>query len=92
METKTHRLQVTLSEQTLTMVEEIVGKGLYRSKSAFLNEAARVHATRLKKARLLRSLRAGYMTRAEQNLALVNEWEPASTELSPEERGKGNPA
>ncbi len=85
IDNKTQRLQVTLSETTLRLIEDIVAKGRFQSKSAFLNEAARIYATRLKRANLKRKLRAGYMARAEENRKLVNEWEAASSELLSDE-------
>lgn len=79
--TKTKRFQITLPASTVQMIEEIRQKGGYDSLSAFLNEAARRHAVRVKRASLKRTLRAGYQSRAARDLDAVEEWDAASNDL-----------
>lgn len=75
IDTKTRRLQVTLSDSTVDLIDKLLKEGYHTSRSAFLNEAARHYATRLKRAQLKRQLRAGYLTRAQRDKELVQEWE-----------------
>ena len=78
---KTHRLQITLPDDTVKLIDDIRKQGRFSSRSGFLNQAAQHYALRLKKAALKRKLRSGYLARAERDRALLSEWESASGEL-----------
>ena len=78
---KTKRFQITLPGTTVQMIENIRQKGDYDSLSAFLNEAARHYAVRIKRANLKRALRAGYQKHAARDRDAVEEWAAASSEL-----------
>jgi len=75
IDTKTRRLQVTLSGTTVELIDKLLKEGYSTSRSAFLNEAALHYATRLKRAQLKRQLRTGYLARAQRDQELVQEWE-----------------
>jgi Arc/MetJ-type ribon-helix-helix transcriptional regulator len=78
---KTKRFQITLPATTVQMIDDIRQKGEFDSLSAFLNEAARRYAVRLKRATLKRALREGYQARAARDRHAVDEWDVASNEL-----------
>ena len=78
---KTERINISLPKSTLALIDRVWPKKKFRSRSAFLDEAARTHAFRLQKASLKRSLRLGYKKRAGENLELVSLWENSSAEL-----------
>ena len=81
---KTRRLQVTLRSSTVDMIDELKRDGYLNSRSAFLDEAARHHATRLKRAHLKRQLRSGYRARVRRDAELNQDWEAASPDALPE--------
>ena len=74
---KTKRLDITLPTKTI----ELIDKQGFRSRSAFLDEAAKRYIARLRRSNIKRKLRAGYLSRAERDLDMVNEWEGASSGL-----------
>lgn len=78
---KTERLQVTLPASTVKMIDDIRSRGHFKSRSGFLNEAARVFAIRLKKAELKRKLKAGYRKRANRDRELTREWDAVNAEF-----------
>lgn len=81
IDNKTQRLQVTLSVSTVKMIDAILKEMNLSSRSAFLNEAAKQYAARLKRAHLNRALKAGYKERAERDALLLREWESTSYEV-----------
>jgi len=85
VENKTERLNISLPRKTLELIDQVWRQSQFKSRSAFLDEAARRYAFRLQRARLKHKLRDGYRARADQSLYLVNEWETASTELLADE-------
>jgi len=78
---KSQRFQITLPSTTVQMINDIRQQAPFNSLSGFLNEAARIYAVRFKKASLKRRLKAGYLTRAERDRAVADEWDPTSNEL-----------
>ena len=80
-ENKTERLNITLPTKTVKLIDRVWRKKQFKSRSAFLNEAAQRYATRLNKASLLRQLRSGYKANIINDADLVNEWENTSKEL-----------
>ena len=78
---RTKRIDIVLPEQTIELIDKTWPKQGFRSRSSFLNEAARIYVFRLEKARMKRSLKSGYISRAERDLSTVNDWEATSTEL-----------
>ena len=81
IQSKTKRIDIVLPEQTIELIDKTWPKQGFRSRSSFLNEAARRYAIRLKKAGIKRNLKDGYISRAERDLGTVSDWEVASTEL-----------
>ncbi len=81
IENKSRRLQVTLPDATVQMIDEILAEAGIKSRSAFLNEAALQYASRLKRAHLKRVLRSGYKARAERDAQVEQEWSHVSKEV-----------
>jgi metal-responsive CopG/Arc/MetJ family transcriptional regulator len=84
------RINVSLPKRTIVLIDRVWQQARFKSRSEFLDEAARLHAMRLQRTKLKRQLKAGYLARAERDLQLVNEWEVASTELLNDEPNDGN--
>lgn len=80
-ENKTERLNITLPTNTVKLIDRVWRKKHFKSRSAFLNEAARRYATRLNKATLIRQLRSGYKANVINDADLVNEWDNASNDI-----------
>jgi metal-responsive CopG/Arc/MetJ family transcriptional regulator len=78
---KTERVNVSLPKSTLRLIDQVWPNKKFRSRSSFLNEAARTHAIRLQRASLKRSLRSGYKRKAKENLDLLSLWESSSSEV-----------
>jgi len=78
---RTERLQITLPKNTIRLIDGVWPKGPFKSRSSFLDHAARRYAVRLQKATLKRRLKNGYLARAERESELMSEWETASNEL-----------
>lgn len=81
IDNKTRRLQVTLPDSTVKMIDEILEEAGIKSRSAFLNEAAQQYASRLKRAHLKQLLRAGYKAHAQRDADIEREWSNASNEV-----------
>ncbi len=71
------RINVTLPPETLELIDRVSKD----SRSEFINKAVRFYANRLQRARLKRKLRQAYLERAEEDLAIAQEWEPIEREL-----------
>jgi metal-responsive CopG/Arc/MetJ family transcriptional regulator len=78
---KTERINVSLPKSTLRLIDKVWPNKKFRSRSSFLDEAARTHALRLQRASLKRSLRSGYQKKAKENLDFVSLWESSSNEV-----------
>ena len=75
---KTKPVNLTLRETTISMVEMIYKKHHFNSRSAFADEAIRYYARRLERAKLKKKLKEAYKARAQEEIELASEWEPAS--------------
>lgn len=75
------RINISLPKRTVALIDRVWQQARFKSRSEFLDEAARLHAMRLQRAKLKRRLKAGYVARAERDQQLVNEWEVASAEI-----------
>lgn len=86
---KTERLNISLRKKTIELIDRVWRQGGSKSRSAFLDEAARQYAIRLQRAKLRRRLKAGYRTRAQRDQALTDEWDAPTTrdlgDVSPSE-------
>ncbi len=80
-ENKTERLNITLPSDTVKFIDRVWRKKRFKSRSAFIKEAAVRYATRLNKATLKRQLRSGYQANVTNDANLVNEWKNASKNL-----------
>jgi metal-responsive CopG/Arc/MetJ family transcriptional regulator len=78
---KTKRMNIVLPERTIELIDDVWPQEGFRSRSAFLDEAARKYISRLKRSNIKRNLKAGYLIRAKRDLGMVNEWDVASAEL-----------
>ncbi len=76
---KRRRIDISLPEKTIKLIDRIWPQEGFRSRSAFIDEAAQRYTIRMQKANVKRSLRAGYRARAERDLEVVGEWEAANT-------------
>lgn len=79
---QTVRVNFSLSKQTIATIDRLWPSEQYKSRSAFLEEALRWHASHLQKNKLREQLKQGYLARAKRDTALVEEWEVASSELN----------
>ena len=72
MKKVTHkRINITLPESTAAMLEAVAVKG---ERSAFIDDAIRMHIKSLKKKTLREQLEEGAIVRAERNLRMAEEW------------------
>ena len=65
------RINITLPEETVSMLESIAGKG---TRSTFIDAAIRKHIHEVKAARMRESIKAGAIANAERDLAMAQEW------------------
>lgn len=75
------RLNITLPESTVALLEAIVDKG---SRSGFIDDAIKLHAHNQKRKTLEQRLKEGAIARAERNLKMAEEWFHVDEELWPE--------
>lgn len=71
------RINVSLPEQTVRALDRVVSKG---ERSRFINHAILSSISGQSKASLRKRLAEGYTQRAEETLALVEEWFPIDEE------------
>ena len=74
-DTTAARLNITLPKSTVELIDKVWPREQFKSRSAFLDEAARKYTQELQKNKLRKTLKAGYLARVEKNLELVREWE-----------------
>lgn len=79
--TGTERIVISLKKSTIELIDRVWPTRRFRSRSAFLDEAAQQYAKRLLKASLKRKLKEGYKTKAKENLDLLSELESVNNEL-----------
>jgi len=84
------RLTITLPKHTVQLIDQMKRTGPFKTRSSFLDQAARRYAVRLQKATLKRRLKSGYLARAERESELLSEWEAASNELIWDEEAPEN--
>jgi CopG family transcriptional regulator / antitoxin EndoAI len=65
------RINITLSEETVDLVDRIVKKG---DRSRFIDEAIRQHVRELGRKKLRRRLKEGALKRAKRDVKLSDEW------------------
>ncbi|MGB7067918.1 MAG: hypothetical protein WBD22_00300 [Pyrinomonadaceae bacterium] len=72
------RINITLPESTVAMLESLAGKG---SRSTFINEAIKERAKKLKQQNLRELLKEGAIVHRERDLAIAREWFHLEEEL-----------
>ncbi len=65
------RINITLPESTIEMLESIADKG---SRSSLIDNALKVYIKDLTKERLKQQLKEGAIARSERNIELAREW------------------
>lgn len=65
------RINITLPESTVEMIESITDKG---SRSSLIDSAVRLYVKNLKQKSLKQKLKEGAIARAERNLQMAQEW------------------
>ena len=65
------RLNITLPEETVALLESVAGKG---DRSSFIDVAIRRHIGEIKKQGLKQRLKVGALARAERDRAIAAEW------------------
>jgi CopG family transcriptional regulator / antitoxin EndoAI len=71
------RINITLPENTLKLIDRISAKG---DRSRFIDEAVREYAKKRSRAALRKNLKEGAIRDAEQDLAIAEEWFPLEEE------------
>ena len=77
MSKKRKRINITIPEDTLELVDRIREE----NRSEFINRALKVYVNRLERSKLKKQLKQAYQERAKEDLATVREWEPVEREL-----------
>ncbi len=72
------RLNITLPESTVALLEQMAGKG---SRSTFIDDAIKSQAKNLKQQNLQDQLKEGAIARAERNLQMAQEWSHLEDEV-----------
>lgn len=72
------RLNITLPESTVEMIESVAGKG---SRSSLIDSAVRLYVKNLKETSLTQQLKEGAIARAERDLQMANEWSRLEDEV-----------
>lgn len=75
---KSVRLNITLPRQTVSVINSAWKQSPFRSRSAFIDEAARQLAEQVRKGSMKKLLRKGYAAAAERDRQLIDEWHRAS--------------
>jgi metal-responsive CopG/Arc/MetJ family transcriptional regulator len=78
--TKTKRIDITLPIKTIEQIDDIWRKYGFTSRSSFLEHAAKNLAVHLKKTSLKKKLKAGYLLRAQRDVAMNRELEILDSE------------
>lgn len=72
MKNESHkRINITLPESTIEMLESVAGKG---NRSSLIDDAVRVYIKNLKQKSLKQQLKEGAIARSERNLEMSREW------------------
>ena len=72
------RINVTLPEETLLLLEHVAKKG---DRSRLIDAAVRYYVEEQGRSQLKRRVRAGALRRAERDLRLAEEWFPLEDEV-----------
>lgn len=72
------RLNITLPRQTVSVIDSAWRQSPFRSRSAFIDEAARRLAEQVRKGSMKELLKKGYAAAAERDRQLIDEWHRAS--------------
>ena len=72
------RINITLPESTVEMIESIAGKG---SRSSLIDSAVRLYVKNLNEASLKQQLKEGAIARAERDLEMAKEWSHLEDEV-----------
>ena len=72
------RINITLPESTVEMIESIAGKG---SRSTLIDTAIRKHIQEIQKQDLRERIKAGSIANAERDLEMAREWFDIEEEL-----------
>lgn len=75
------RLNITLPESTVLLLESVAAKG---ERSSVIDSAIRRYVTEMRKENLREQLKAGAIANAERDLAIVREWDELGDDLWPE--------
>ena len=79
MKKSTHkRINITLPESTVAMLETVADKG---ARSTFIDHAIKTHIKKIRQENLRESLKAGAIARGERDMALAEEWFDLEEEL-----------
>lgn len=79
MKGNTHkRLNITLPESTVALLETVAGKG---ERSVFIDVAIKSYVKQMKRENLRDSLKAGAIARSQRDLTLSEEWFDVEEEL-----------
>ncbi len=72
------RINITLPESTVEMIESVADKG---SRSSLIDNAVRLYVKSLKQTSLKEQLKEGAIARAERNLQMAQEWSHLEDEV-----------
>lgn len=72
------RLNITLPESTVTLLETVADKG---ERSTFIDAAIKKHVSDIRKQRLREQIKAGSIANAERDLEIAREWFDLEEEL-----------
>jgi CopG family transcriptional regulator/antitoxin EndoAI len=72
------RLNITLPDKTLKMLDQFAPKG---DRSSFINEAIQSYIAQIQKQRLREQLKEGAIRHAERDLGLADDWFGVEEEL-----------
>lgn len=72
------RINITLPESTVEMIESVADKG---SRSSLIDNAVRLYVNSLKQTSLKEQLKEGAIARAERNLQMAQEWSHLEDEV-----------
>ena len=78
MKTTAKRLNITLPETTVTLLESVANKG---ERSAFIDNAIKAYIKQNKQNSLRESLQEGSIARSSRDLSLSDEWFEIEEEL-----------
>lgn len=81
--TRTRRLNITLPERTVALMDRVAGKG---QRSRLIDQAVHRYVEEEGRANLRKLLREGARVRAERDLQLAGEWFALDEEVQPDTR------